>query len=296
MKHLHLKTPQLKSYSMSKALGRDIWLKMDALQPPGSFKMRGMGYKAVREAEKGARRFISSSGGNAGLAVAYAGLQLGIPVKVYVPETTGAKAIHNLGLYGAEVVVTGEHWAQAHEQAQKELDDDAAVYFHPFDDEDVWMGHATMIDEIVEAGLAPDTVVCSVGGGGLMCGVMAGLQRNALESTRVLAVETEGADCLYRSRLAGRNVALPAITSRAKSLGALKVCDQAWEYLSSPDVDVCTVTDAEAQEACDRFLEEHRVWVELACGAALAAVNHGVHPFMTDADSVLVIVCGGVGP
>jgi len=296
MKPLHIKTPLLKSYPMSRALDRDVWLKMDALQPPGSFKMRGMGYKAVSEVEKGARKFISSSGGNAGLAVAYAGLQLGIPVTVYVPENTGKEAIDGLALFGAEVVVTGEHWAQAHEQAQKELVYAGAVYFHPFDDEDVWAGHATMIDEVVEDGLTPDTVVCSVGGGGLLCGIIAGLERNGLNATRVLAVETEGADCLYQSKLAGSNVTLPAITSKAKSLGALRVCNRAYEFLASSAVDVCTVTDAQAQDACDRFVKEHRVKVELACGAALAAVNQNNHPFITDAEAVLVIVCGGVSP
>jgi len=296
MKSLYINTPLLKSYPMSRRIGCDVWLKMEALQPSGSFKMRGMGYKALREVERGAEKFVSSSGGNAGIAVAYAGLQLGVPVTVYVPENTGEGAIGNLTLFGAEVVVTGEHWAQAHEAAQKELAATGAVYFHPFDDEEVWAGHATVIDEVVEAGIVPGTVVCSVGGGGLMCGVIAGLERNDLDATRVLGVETEGADCLCQSKLAGHSVRLPGITSKAKSLGALQACDHAWKQLSRPAVDVCTVTDAEAQEACDRFLEEHRVKVELACGAALAVVNRGAHPFVPDADGILVIVCGGVSP
>lgn len=129
-----------------------------------------------------------------------------------------------------------------------------------------------------------------------MCGVVSGLRRNELNSTRVLAVETEGADCLHQSKLAGHSVRLDAITSKAKSLGAVQVCDRAWEHLSSPVVDVCTVTDDEAQVSRDRFLEEHRVRVELACGAALAAVDQDVHPFVTDAGSILIIVCGGVSP
>lgn len=296
MKSLHIRTPLLKSYPMSKRIGREVWLKMEALQPSGSFKMRGMGHKAALAAGRGANKFISSSGGNAGLAVAYAGLQLGIPVTVYVPETTGRTAIDNLVLFGAEVVVTGQHWAQAHEQAQKELAAAGSVYFHPFDDEDVWAGHASLVDEVAEEGLVPDTVVCSVGGGGLMCGVLAGLERNAMTTTRVLAVETEGADCLYQSKLAGRSVALSEIRSQAKSLGALKVCDRAWGHMSSPNVDTCTVTDDEAGGACERFLEDHRVRVELACGAALAAVEQADHPFLSDAGSILVVVCGGVGP
>lgn len=291
---MHIKTPLLKSFPMSRALGHENWLKMEALQPPGSFKIRGMGYKAVKAAREGARRFVSSSGGNAGLAVAYAGKQLGIPVTVYVPQNTGAETVAKLELYDAEVVITGAHWAQAHAEALKVLGHAGSVYFHPFDDEDVWAGHASMIDEVAEDGLTPDLVVCSVGGGGLMCGVMSGLERNGLGRTRLLAVETRGADSLYQSKLAGRNLALPGITSIASSLGALKVCDRAYEYLSEPGVDACVVTDGEARDACDRFLHEHRVKVELACGAALAAVYQNHHLFLSEADCVLVIVCGGV--
>lgn len=129
-----------------------------------------------------------------------------------------------------------------------------------------------------------------------MCGVIAGLEKHDLTSTRVLAVETEGADCLHRSKLAGHRVVLSEITSKAKSLGAQQVCERAWHHLSSPLVDACTVTDNEAREACDRFLGAHRVRVELACGAALAAAVEGRHRFVDDARTVLVVVCGGVNP
>ena len=291
---MHIKTPLLKSYPMSRALGVDVWLKMEALQPSGSFKLRGMGNKAARVVEQGARRFISSSGGNAGLAVAYAGMQLGIPVTVYVPNSTAVDTIDQLELYDAEVVVTGIHWAEAHAEALKALSETDSAYFHPFDDEDVWAGHASMIDEMAEEGVTPDLVVCSVGGGGLLCGIMLGLKQNDLGRTRVLGVETQGADAYYQSKLAGRHLALPGITSAASSLGALKVCDRAYGHLSNPDVDVCTVTDAEARTACDRFLKEHRVKVELACGAALTAVYQNDHSFLSAANNVLVVVCGGV--
>jgi L-serine/L-threonine ammonia-lyase len=291
---MHIKTPLMKSYPMSRALDLDVWLKMDALQPSGSFKLRGMGYKAARVVEQGARKFISSSGGNAGLAVAYAGLQLGIPVTVYVPNSTAADTIDQLELYEAEVVVTGKHWAEAHAEALKALRDADSAYFHPFDDEDVWAGHASMIDEVAEEDVSPDLVVCSVGGGGLLCGIMSGLERNGIGGAQVLGVETRGADAFYQSKLAGRHLALPGITSRASSLGALKVCDQAYAHLSNPEVDVCTVSDAQAQAACDRFLKEHRVKVELACGAALAAVYQNDHSFLSAANNVLVVVCGGV--
>src|SRR6266571_5306111 len=89
---LHIQTPLLISTPISAAFGHQVLLKMDALQPSGSFKMRGIGHACEVYAARGAKRFVSSSGGNAGIAVAVAGRQLGIPVTVVVPETTGARA------------------------------------------------------------------------------------------------------------------------------------------------------------------------------------------------------------
>ena len=143
---------------------------MDALQPSGSFKIRGVGLACQEYYQKGARSFISSSGGNAGLAVAYAGRMLGIPVTVVVPETTSKRAIDLLRLEQAKVIVHGSSWQEANQLACAMVGDTDA-FIHPFDDPLLWKGHATMIDEVVAAGVRPDAVVLSVGGGGLMCGV-----------------------------------------------------------------------------------------------------------------------------
>ena len=85
MKPLHIETPLFESRPLSILAGRSVWLKMEALQPPGSFKIRGIGFACQEYARRGAKRFISSSGGNAGITVAYAGRYLSIPVIVVVP-------------------------------------------------------------------------------------------------------------------------------------------------------------------------------------------------------------------
>jgi len=85
---MHLNTPLLESRPLGLATGQEIWLKMEALQPCGSFKLRGVGLACEHHARLGKRRFVSSSGGNAGIASAYAGRKLGLPVTVVVPETT----------------------------------------------------------------------------------------------------------------------------------------------------------------------------------------------------------------
>ncbi len=90
---LHIETPLIESVPLSACVQGNVWLKMDALQPSGSFKLRGIGYACQEYIREGAKSFISSSGGNAGIAVAYAGRKLGMPVTVVVPETTSQKAL-----------------------------------------------------------------------------------------------------------------------------------------------------------------------------------------------------------
>lgn len=289
---MHLNTPLLQSPALSQAAGVPVWLKMDALQPPGSFKLRGVGLACETRARAGARRFVSSSGGNAGIAVAYAGRQLGLPVLVVVPETTSARARELIGQQGAELRVHGASWQEAHALAMSLVGPEDA-FIHPFDDPLLWQGHASLVDEVQAAGLQPDRVVLSVGGGGLMCGVMEGLHRQGWAEVPVLAVETQGADSLAASVQAGERVTLPAITSVATSLGARQVAQQAWDWTQRHPVHTQVVSDAQAVAACRRFLDDHRVLVEPACGAALAAV-YTPAPVLAGAQAVLVVVCGGV--
>ena len=171
---LHIQTPLLESLPLSLASGRCIWLKLEALQPPGSFKIRGIGAACEEYQRRGARRFISSSGGNAGIAVAYAGRCLSVPVIVVVPETTTERAKELIGQQGAQVVVHGASWQEANGLAQS-LVTGTDAFLHPFDDPLLWQGHATLVDEVAQAELKPDAVVLSVGGGGLLSGVVEGI-------------------------------------------------------------------------------------------------------------------------
>jgi L-serine/L-threonine ammonia-lyase len=290
---MHIRTPLIQSMSLSRHLGDEVWLKMESAQPSGSFKIRGVGHACRICRERGAEGFVSSSGGNAGLAVAYAGRRLGVPVTVVVPATTKARAIELIEQEGATVIVRGENWNRAHEHALELAAEDLA-YIHPYDDPLIWEGHATVVDEVVEEGLEPDLVVLSVGGGGLLCGVLQGLERHHLEDVSVLAVETVGADSLATALDAGEHVGIDGITSIATSLGAKQVAREAFELARTHDVRSCRMTDAEAVEACVRFLDDHRTLVEPACGASLAPL-YGRSEDVAGYRQVLVIVCGGVG-
>ncbi|MBO9547855.1 pyridoxal-phosphate dependent enzyme [Pseudomonas sp.] len=287
---LHIETPLIESRPLSLVAGRSVWLKLDALQPCGSFKLRGVGHACEVHHARGARHFVSSSGGNAGLAVAYAGRKLGVPVTVVVPETTTERAKELLRLEDAKVVVHGSSWQEANELALT-LIGEGDAFIHPFDDPLLWAGHASLVDEVAATGFKPDVVVLSVGGGGLLSGVVEGLQRNGWGDVPVLAVETTGAASLHAAMQAGHTVELPRIASVASSLGAKRVAEQALACTRQHPVHSHLVSDRAALEACERFLLDHRVLVEPACGAALALAY--------DADAlasyphVLVVVCGG---
>ena len=288
---LHIPTPLIESTPLSRAAGCSVWLKLEALQPPGSFKIRGIGAACEYYANRGAKRFVSSSGGNAGLAVAYAGRHLAIPVTVVVPETASERAKQLLKLEGAEVIVHGASWQEANALAQSMLQDSDA-FLHPFDNPLLWTGHASMIDEVAATGNKPDAVLLAVGGGGLLAGVMEGLARNGWGDVPVLAVETHGACSLHAAMQAGQPTALEGVTSIATSLGARQVCNRAFELSQSGKVHSVLVSDKQAVAACTRFLDDHRLLVEPACGAALA-VAYDLPEALAAFGKILIIVCGG---
>lgn len=288
---LHVNTPLVESRPLTLLAGRSVWLKLDALQPSGSFKVRGIGLACETHAAKGAQRFVSSSGGNAGLAVAYAGRKLAVPVTVVVPETSSERAKELLRWEGAQVIVHGASWQEANELAVS-LVGATDAFIHPFDDPLLWQGHATLIDEVFHSGLEPDAIVLSVGGGGLLSGVAEGLHRKGWDHIPIFAVETDGAASFHASSKAGHIVELEKITSLATSLGSKRVCDRALQWSRERPIHSLLVSDQSALCACERFLADHRVLVEPACGASLAPVYEAVSA-LESFNTVLVIVCGG---
>ena len=288
---LHTQTPLVESRPMSLSSGRSIWLKLDALQPPGSFKIRGIGLACETHRERGARRFVSSSGGNAGLAVAYAGRVLAIPVTVVVPETTSERAKELLLRENAEIIVHGVSWQEANDFALSLLGASDA-FLHPFDDPLLWQGHATIVDEVFRSGLKPDAIVLSVGGGGLLSGVAEGLRRNGWGDLPILAVETEGAASFHAAIEAGHPVELAGITSIATSLGAKRVCERAVYWSQEHQILSVVVSDQSALSACEAFLADHRVLVEPACGASLSLAYEKA-PELDPFGTILIVACGG---
>ena len=301
MSPIHVHTPLWESPTLTNLLGTEVLLKMEAFQPVGSFKARGMGAACKAAYERGFQRVVCSSGGNAGYAVAYAGRKLGMDVTIVVPETTPARARDLITRENAQVIVHGTAWDEAHAYATRLAAETGSAYIHPFDDPTVWQGHSTLIDELVEAGVKPGMMVASVGGGGLLCGLVEGLQRVGWGDVPVLAVETEGAASFAGAVRAGELITLDAVRTIAVTLGAKTVTPRALELAKQHEIIPWLVTDRQALDACLRFADDHRVLVEPACGAALSAGYDRAEPLAEftistmQREPVVFIVCGGAG-
>src|SRR5688572_8306575 len=146
---LHIETPLYENPAINQRLNKRVLLKMDCFQPVGSFKIRGIGALCEQAVAAGKTHLISSSGGNAGYAAAYAGRQLGVKVTVVVPKSTTETAKNRILDEGAEVIVSGAAWAEADTYARQLVAETGGGYIHPFDDAPIWTGHASMIDEVL---------------------------------------------------------------------------------------------------------------------------------------------------
>ncbi|XP_025745603.1 serine dehydratase-like isoform X2 [Callorhinus ursinus] len=283
--HFHAATPLLESWALSQVAGTTVFLKCENVQPAGSFKIRGIGHFCQEMAKKGCRHLVCSSGGNAGIAAAYAARKLGIPATIVLPEGTSLQVVWDEASLKAQELATRAGW----------------VNVPPFDHPLIWEGHASLVRELKAAlGTPPGALVLAVGGGGLLAGVSAGLAEVGWQHVPIIAVETQGAHCFNAAVKAGRLVTLPDITSVAKSLGAKTVAARALACTQELEIISEVVEDVQAVSAVQQFLDDERMLVEPACGAALAVIYSGLlgrlqaegrlRPSLA---SVVVIVCGG---
>ncbi len=287
-------TPTLHSRPLSEALGKTIWLKMECYQPVGSFKIRGIGHLCQHYQQQGKNQFVSSSGGNAGLAAAYAGNKLGIKTTVFLPSTSNQIFINALKLEKAEVIIKGDVWDEANKAAMAYAKEINAGFIPPFDHPLIWEGHSTIIDEIADEGIKPDCVVVAVGGGGLASGLLEGMHRRGWQEVPLVTVETEGAASLARSIEANKIITLDKIETIATSLGAKRVCENIFEWTKKHSIKPIVVSDERTLNAIRLFLDDHRSLIEPASGAALSVI-YDKHEILHQFNSILVIVCGGIG-
>lgn len=296
-----------------------IFFKNEYEQPSGSFKLRGIGNLVGKSVNQAIKSFpnkkihcFASSGGNAGLAVAYLARYYNVACTVVLPTIAKPEIIQKLHEYGAETVMYGDSIYEADKYVKLLIEQTDAnkihtIYCHPFDNPLIWQGHSKLVDEIFQSQLTTSDgarvrgVVASVGGGGLHCGIASGLKNNK-KNADVLLVETKQAPTFTESIKAGEVVTLKSVKSLATSLACSYVTPQSLEFFNDQTTNKTYVETIDDFDAVKGSLEFHRnfgIAVEPACGAALSVVYDQMNLIkknfkgLQKDDIIIVVVCGG---
>ena len=264
----------------------EAWLKLEQLQRSGSFKARGM-FNRLLSHPIPVAGVIAASGGNAGIATAVAARALGVRAEIYVPGVSSAAKRARLAALGAEVVIAGDHYADALLACEARQRETGALMTHAYDQPEVVAGAGTLAREIERQHGVPDSVLVSVGGGGLVAGIAAWFAGRS----RVIALEPELAPTLFDARAAGAPVDVAVGGIAADSLGARRIGTIAWAVTQQHVAHAALLSDASIVEA-QRFLwAEFKLAVEPAAALPLAALRSGVvRP--RAGETVCLIVCG----
>jgi threonine dehydratase len=265
----------------------EVWLKLEHLQVSGSFKARGMYHRLLANPIPAAG-VIVASGGNAGIATAAAARALGARCEVFVPTVSSPMKQARLRELGAEVVVTGSVYGEALEACLARQRQTGALLTHAYDQPEVVAGAGTLAMEIEQqGGRAPDTVLVSVGGGGLIAGVAAWFENRS----RVVALEPELAPTLYRAREAGTPVDVAVSGIAADSLGARRIGAIAWELTQRFVPQALLLPDEAIRAAQLTLWKEFKLAVEPAAALPLAALQTGAWQ-PEPGEAVALVVCG----
>lgn len=286
------RTPMIAAAPMkTPACAGALSLKLECLQVTGSFKPRGATNKLLTLGEAEVRRgILTASGGNHGLAVAYAGWQAGTRAVVYLPETTPQAKAEKIEGWGAEVRFAGRVWDEANEAALAAAAAEGLTYIHPFADPAVIAGQGTLGLEMLAEAPETEVLVVAVGGGGLISGVATAAK--ALEpGIRVVAVEPVGAPTLKESVAAGKLVTLPAIETEAGTLAPRRSAAINLGIIADKVDDFVLVADEEMRAAARWLWFELGVAAELSGAASLAALMTG-RVAVEPGQGVTALICG----
>ncbi|MBG9388082.1 threonine/serine dehydratase [Caenimonas aquaedulcis] len=282
-----LRTPLWKlPGAMFGAEGAQVWLKLEQFQAGGSFKARGMLNRLLAN-DIPASGVIVASGGNAGIATAVAAKALGVRCEVFVPTVSSPAKQAKLRELGAHLVVTGDAYADALEACLARQRETGALLTHAYDQPEVVAGAGTLAKEIEEDGGLPDSVLVSVGGGGLIAGIASWFEDRA----RVVALEPELAPTLHASRAAGEPVDVKVAGIAADSLGAKRIGAIAWDVTQRHVHDALLLPDAAIRDAQLWLWKTMKLAVEPAAALPVAALQTGLYKPRAG-ETVCLVICG----
>ncbi|CUH86657.1 Phenylserine dehydratase [Phaeobacter sp. CECT 5382] len=279
------RTPVMQSRGFG--LSYPIEMKLEQLQHTGSFKARGA-FNTLLSQDVPTAGLVAASGGNHGAAVAYAAHCLGHKARIYVPEMAGPAKIALIRDAGADLQVVPGAYANALEQAQTYERETGAMQVHAYDAPGTVAGQGSCFAEWQDQGLAADTVIIAVGGGGLVAGALAWFGG----SRKVVAVEPETSCALHAALKADAPVDVEVSGVAANALGARRIGSICFDLARQQDVASVTVTDAAITAAQTALWRERRLLVEPAGATALAALMSGAYR-PAPGEKVAVLLCGG---
>ncbi|MER7846234.1 serine/threonine dehydratase [Kitasatospora sp. NPDC096077] len=268
-----------------------VFLALDFMQFSGSFKDRGAANFISHHLEAGTMPdagVVIASGGNAGLACAWAAQRHGIKASVFLPTTAPAVKVAKLRTFGADVHQVGTEYADAAAAAAEHAATTGALASHAYDHPLIAAGAGTLLPEIHDQVPGLDTVVVAVGGGGLFAGTA--MAADTL-GVRVVAVEPETCRALNAAIEAGRVVDVEVDSIAADSLGARRTSETALYWAQRIQARSILVND-EAIRGARSLLWDHRhLAVEHGAATALAALTSGAYT-PGDGERVAVVLCG----
>ena len=289
VKEVTQETKLVESPFLSAACGNRVWLKPENMQRTGAYKVRGAYYKiSTLSPEELSRGLVTASAGNHAQGVAYAAQRAGVPAVVVMPTTTPLIKVERTKGYGAEVVLAGDVYDEACEEALRLAEERGLTFVHPFNDPVVATGQGTIAMEVIQDLPLVDTILVPVGGGGLACGVST-FAKLYNPKIRVIGVEPSGAACLKASLEAGHVVKLPSASTIADGTAVLEPGDRVFPYLQQNLDDVITVDDDELVVAFLDMVENHKMIVENSGLLTVAALKH----LPADNRRVVSILSGG---
>ena len=255
--------------------GASLFLKLELLQPTGSFKARGAMNKVLTMSpDELSRGLVTASGGNHGLAIARAGKRMSVPAKIFLPSSVAPEKLRRFAGWGAGTEVVEGTWDAADEAARAFAARTGASYVHPFADPLVAAGQGTIGLELLEDLPELDVVIIAIGGGGLISGLGSALK--ALRpSIRVVGVEPTGSPTLRRSLDAGHVVTLPEITTKVATMACRRTDEMVFQTVAHVADDVVLIEDADMQRAAEWLWFEFGLAADLSGAAAVAALQSG---------------------
>ena len=273
-----VETPLEIAPRLTRRLGNEVLFKREDLQPVFSFKVRGAYNKIAHLSETAAKRgVICASAGNHAQGVALAAQRRGIPATIVMPLTTPQIKVQAVVDFGGEAVLHGDDYDQAFEYAMTLTRERQLTFIHPFDDPDVIAGQGTIGMEILRqrSGERIDAIFVPVGGGGLIAGIAAYV-KYLFPRIRIVGVEPDDADAMYRSVQARQRVMLERVGIFADGVAVRRVGEEPFRLVREYVDEILTVSTDEICAAIQDIFEDNRTVVEPSGALAAAGLKRYV--------------------